>query len=402
MPGRYSANMKHIVIAGAGFGGVRLARNLRKYSSDVSVTLINDSDDFRYSPALYRAATGFKMGTARLPLEWMLLDSPNTQLEIGTVSGLDKKNNKIVLVDGREVTYDYAVFALGSVTTFFDIKGISENSFGIKTPKEVQELKDHMHSCLTTDNIKSQNFVVIGAGPTGVELSGALGAYAQHIISSHGIKNSNVEIFLIEAGPRILPQVSDKAATAAAKQLKKLGVKILTDTKVEEETTSQIITPLGNIHTHNVVWTAGTRNNPFFVQYPNVFKMGRGGKVDVNEHMEANKNIYVIGDNANTPHSGLALSAINHANYLSKELIARVRGRRRPTFKPKSPVKVIPAGENWAVLEHGQIVMHGRFISLIRRLADIVGYTDVLGPVKATTIWSSSNRSDVHCDICRR
>ena len=131
--------MKHVVIAGGGFAGVRLARKLKR-QKDINVTIINDRPDFRYYPAMYRSATGFKLGASRLPLEWVLLDQPRTDLFVDSVARVDPKSKTITTASGKNITYDYAVFALGSVTTYFHIQGIPEHSYGMKGP-EVYQVK---------------------------------------------------------------------------------------------------------------------------------------------------------------------------------------------------------------------------------------------------------------------
>lgn len=394
--------MKHIVIVGAGFAGVRLARNMRKYHKQAMITIINDTPDFRYSPALYRAAAGFKLGTARLPLEWMLLDSPNTKLVIGEVTNVNALTKRVVLSDGTAVSYDYVVFALGAITTYFNIEGLAERAYGIKSVEEVEALKQHLHESIINKQVKEHNLVIVGAGPTGVELSSALGSYAKLVSKQHRISRNSVSIYLVEASPRILPQMSERAAHVTKKRLMKLGVNILTDTRVETETANQVVTSSGRIHTHSVIWTAGTTNNPFFAQHPDIFKRSPRGRIVVNKHLQAKPSIYVIGDNAETPHSGLALTAIRHADYVAKDLYARIDGKKRAVFGPRTPIQIVPAGEGWAVLQYGRVVLKGRLIGLLRKIADIVGYTDVLGPIKALTIWSSSDRQDAYCDTCRR
>jgi len=231
--------MKHIVIAGGGFAGVRLARQLRK-QKNIRITLINEAEDFRYSPALYRAATGFKIGIARIPLEWMLLDSSNTSLVIGTVKSLDKDKKAVVMADGQVIEYDYVVMALGAVTTYFGIDGLGKNSYGIKTFDEVLALKHNIHDGLLSKKSISHNFVIVGAGPTGVELAGALGNYLKRIAKSHKIKHPKAKIYLVEAGPRILPQMSVLAAKKTHNHLKRLGVQVLVNTRVKSETVKDV------------------------------------------------------------------------------------------------------------------------------------------------------------------
>lgn len=392
--------MKNIIIAGGGFAGVRLARKLRK-NKDVHVTLINNSPVFRYSPALYRAVTGFKLGVARIPLEWMLLDTPNITLKIGEVTSINSHTKSIIVDDKESIEYDKVVFALGSVTTFFGIPGLHEYSYGVKSPEEVSLLKQHIHSSLIHENKDHVDFVVIGAGPTGVELAGALGVYLRQIAKRHRVNNSNIGVHLIEAGPRILPQMGERAAKMAHKRLTKLQVNISTNTVVKSESKDSLKTSLGSLKTDNVIWTAGTANNPFFAKHPEVFTFDKRGKVIVNEHLQVARDIYVCGDNASTPYSGLAFTAVKHADYIANDLRKILLRKSRSGIKARVPIQVVPVDSKFAVLQYRKISLGGRTVGILRRMADIVGYTDVLGYLRAFTIWSNDEATEESCTICK-
>ncbi len=394
--------MKHVVIAGGGFAGVRLARKL-KSQKNIQVTLINDSPDFRYYPAsTSHTFTGwcFKLGSARLPLEWMLLDSPRLDLFIDTVAVIDPQAKIISTASGKQIGYDYAVFALGSVTTYFNIEGIHEHAYGMKSPDEIMRLRAHLHDKVTSNAEADENYVIIGAGPTGTELAGGLGTYIKHIVKKHRVKHHPVKVWLVEAGPRILPQLSEKAANAVQKRLKKHGVKILTSTSVTRETINSLNTSHGPIKSHTVIWTAGMANNPFFAANPDVFKLNQHGRVEVDKHLLTDDHIYVIGDNAATPKSGLALTAIHHANFVARDIVARVKDRTRPTRFESEPTIVIPVDAQWAVLQYKKFHLTGRLATLIRWAADYIGYSDVLGYLKAFSIWSNSERTENACTVC--
>ncbi len=394
--------MKHIVIAGGGFAGIKLARKLRK-QKDIRITLINDFEYFRYSPALYRAATGFKIGIARLPIEWMLIDCNNVSVVIGRIIDLDKNKKQIKLEDGQKIDYDKVVFALGAVNNYFGIKGLNEYSYGVKTVQEAIELKAHIHNSLTQKaKAADENYVIIGAGPTGVELAGALGAYLIDVVKKHKLKHHLVKIYLVEAESRILPQMSEKASRKVNRRLTKLGVEILVNTTVKSETLSELNTSVGMIKSKNVIWAAGTQNNPFFKEHPEVFTLNKRGYVTVNQHLQVEPNIYVCGDNAATTYSGLAETAVRHANFIAKDIVARIHHTTRPKQYEKASMQVVPVGSRWSVFQYKSLVISGRLISLMRRFADIFGYTDVLGPIKALTIWSNSDRFEDDCPICNR
>jgi len=393
--------MKHVVVIGGGFAGVRVARSLRKQSS-ISVTLVNEEADFRYCPALYRAATGFKMGTARLPLEWMLLDSSNASLVVNKAVSINPDKKLIKLQDGAVLDYDIAVLALGSVTTYFNIDGLHDHSYGIKTSEEVVELRQHLHSKIVAKEHVVENYVIVGAGPTGVELAGALGAYIKRIVKKHKARGHSVQIWLVEAGPRILPQMNKRAARAAHKNLEKLGVKLSVNTTVKGETIRSLKTSHGNIKTHTVIWTAGSSISPFYKENEEHFTFAPRGRIAVNKHLQARRNVYIAGDNASTAYSGTAMTAIHHGNFVAKDITAQINHTKRPTKYESTPISIVPAGRKWAVLQYRSVVLHGRAISWLRRIADYIGYSDVLGYGRAITIWSNSDRTEDACSVCRR
>ena len=195
--------------------------------------------------------------------------------------------------------------------------------------------------------------------------------------------------------------MTSNAANKVQKRLKKLGIQTLTGTFVTAETAGSIKTSAGSIKSHNVIWTAGTTNNPFFKKHSNIFDLNDRGKVIVNSHLQATSNIYVAGDNAATEFSGLAITAIMHADYIASDIIARINHKDRPILKERHPIQVVPTGDKWAVFQYRNIVLSGRLMGMIRRIADIIGYTDVLGPIRAMTIWKNSDRADKLCSVCK-
>jgi NADH dehydrogenase len=393
--------MKHVLIVGGGFAGMRIARLLSN-KNDIKLTIINPSPDFRYTPALYRVATGFRSAAAWLPIEWMLLDAKNATFVQGAVKKLNKEAKDVLLEDGRVISYDYVVFAIGNITSYFSIPGLDTYSYGVKSVEEVQRLKQHIHKNIIDPNRASRDYVIVGAGPTGVELAAVLGAHVKRVSKHHKVSSSHIKIHLIEAGPRTLPQLSERAGYYAEKQLLKNGVTLHVSMQVKAETVHTLKTSLGTIATDNVIWTAGTMNNPFFKNQPNIFLADKKGRIIVNQHLQVADYIYVCGDNAATPFSGLALTAINHANYVASDIIKSMSGKKRRAQRDKLPASVVPVGEHYAILQYGKIVLSGGPISAIRKAADIIGYTDVLGILKAFTIWRGSELPENLCSICGR
>jgi NADH dehydrogenase len=143
---------------------------------------------------------------------------------------------------------------------------------------------------------------MVGAGPSGVELAGELVGYLHRLRRNHGIRKP-FSVDLVEAAPRILPTLPESISRAADKRLRRLGVKIYTSTAVKGETADQLQLPEGSVDTHTVVWTAGMTGSPLFGKHPKLFKLGKGGRVVVDEFLAAAPHIWVAGDSAASPKS---------------------------------------------------------------------------------------------------
>jgi NADH dehydrogenase len=143
------------------------------------------------------------------------------------------------------------------------------------------------------------------------------------------------------------------------------------------------------IRSHTVIWTAGVTNHPFFAE--NKFLMAQNGKVQVDKYLRAWPNIYVIGDNASTPYSGMAQTALHDAHYVSRSLIAKSRGKKPKPYAPKKPIYVTPAGPKWAAVVWGPLHLYGRLGWWFRRAADWIGYRDVEPWWKASARFMAEN-----------
>lgn len=395
---------KHVVVVGGGWAGMRLVRKLKRLSKNqIKITLVSNEPNFRYTAALYRVATGHRERDVILPIHSLVKDIPNLTFIKSTMSNINPKTKEIKLGNGQTLHYDYAVLAIGSVTTDFGIKGIAENAYNIKTVRELRIFRTHIHQTLIKDGGPDKNYVVVGAGPTGVELSAAMSTYMKTILKRHGIKRRKVTIELIEAAPRVLPQSSPRASKIVLKRLRKLGVKVRLNSKVEYETEDSLVVSGRSIPTKTVIWTAGVMNNPFYANRKNIFELNNRNKVIVNDHLQTHKNLYVIGDNAVTPFSGLGLTAVHNASYVAKDITKKVNGHyNTPAYKPLHPATAIPVGKNWAIFEYKKIIFGGRLGGLMRSLADLVAYNDIAGSWKAVAIWFRGNeREENQCVLCK-
>jgi NADH dehydrogenase len=394
---------KHLIIVGSGWAGMKLARELKKYpQAKLKVTLISDITTFRYSAALYRAATGHKEHEAIIPISEILSDNPHINFLKETITHIDREKKIISTKDGMKFHYDYAVLALGMVTSYFGIPGIDQYSYNIKTTSELHHFRAHLHREMIDENSLDKSYNVIGAGPTGVELAAALTSYIKIIAKKHKIKSTKLRINLIEAQKRVLPISNEKASQKTLKRLRKLNVKVMLNQKVELQTPDFLQVNGVQIPTSTVIWTAGVTNNPFFKKNEAQFSFNPRGKIVVDNHLMVDDAVYVIGDNADTPYSGLGLTAVDNAGYVYKDLKRQLKGsRRRPGYKPLVPATAIPAGKKWAVFQYRKFVLTGPIASLIRSIADLVAYSDILGYKKALHIWLTSEEKEEKCQVCK-
>lgn len=388
-----------VVIVGGGFGGVKAALELAK-DNRMQVTLISDRDHFLFYPTLYSTATGRSRLQSILPLD-QLFSKTRVKVIQDTVIGLDTAR-RIVVAKDHQVHYDRVVFALGVVTSYFGISGLDTYSYSIKSAHEIDRFKRHLHEELTTKKHLDKNYIVVGAGPTGVELSASLAHYLRTIAASHRVKHARIRLSLVEAAPRVLPRMSERASELVEARLKRLGVTVMTNKKVESEDDDSIIISGKDIPSTTVVWTSGVSNHPFFAEHNDIFSLAKNGRVEVDAHLKADDGIYVIGDNANTPYTGLAQTAIYDGHYVARAIKAEAYKRPLPEYKPEKKTVVIPVGANWALLEYGQVRLTGYIASVIRRFADLIGYLDFFSFPNAFRLWLLEEQRDEDCAVCRR
>ena len=375
-----------ITVVGGGFGGVKTALELSK-NKKVQVTLISDRPDFQYYPALYSTATGGSNFQSWVPLGDIFADVDNVHLIIDTVTTLDKTAKTITTASGEVHQYHTLVLALGSVTTYFGIKGLDQYAYGIKSHDEIERLKHHLVHDFSQPHQADSHFLVIGAGPTGVELASSLGAFLKQLKKKYGQPQARMSISLIEAAPRVLPRMSEKASEKVTKRLKKLGVHVETNKKVEEQTADSLIVNGAPIKSQTVIWTSGVANNPFYAANASQFEFSKNGKIVVDAHLRADKHIYVIGDNAFTPFSGLAQIAVHDAHFVAQHILRKSTKK----YSAKLPAVVVPVGERWAIFEWRGITFGGPLGAFMRLAADFIGYRDVLSLRHALRAWDAQS-----------
>jgi len=388
---------KHkVVIVGGGFGGVKLALELAG-DHRFHVTLVNDHADFRYYPSLYRTATGGQRYIASVPLN-EIFAGKDIHLVLDTLTELDRVVKSITIRLGQTIAYDSLVLALGVQTNFFHIKGLDKFSYGIKTVDDAERLKRHLHQQLIEQQKPDLNYVVIGGGPTGVELAGALPAYLRAIAKRHGIGRRAIHVDLVEAAPRLLPRMPKDISRMVARHLRRIGVKLYLDTTVRAETAEALMLDDKKLLSQTVIWTAGVTNHPFFAK--NGFQLTKHGKVRVDQFLQAESGIFVIGDNADTPYSGMAQTALSDGGFMVGHLKRLVSQADLEPYKAKRPIYVFLAGPQWAAVLWGKVRIYGWLGWALRRLADLVAYHDYEPWQLATKRWMAEDDSEESCPIC--
>lgn len=389
-------NKQKIVVVGGGFGGLKTALDLST-AGTFDITLISETDDFRYYPSLYSTATGSSHEISSIPLD-ELVDAKLIHRVHAKVTGLDRVQKHVVTSGEDEVPYDYLVLALGVVTNYFHIEGLEEFAFGVKSLEDAEKLKVHLHQQIIDERKPDINYVIVGGGPTGIELAGVLGDYIRYICDKHGVKRRAVHIDLVEAAPRLVPRMPVGVSRKIAKQLRTKGVHLRFNAAVQGQTADELLVNGKPIRSHTVIWTAGMANNPFFAAQG--FQLTKNGKVRVDQYLQAEPSIFVIGDNADTPYSGMAQTAIYDGAYMARSLEAIITHKESPKpYVAKQPVCVIPAGPNWAAVQWGAIRLYGRGGWALRRIADFIGYRDYEPFFQATKRWFAEYERE---DLCAR
>jgi NADH dehydrogenase len=373
----------NVTIVGGGFGGVKAALELSKDSAN-RITLISDKTHFQYYPALFSTATGHSYRESWVPLQSIFAGHANVTLELDTIASID--TDAKLLRGERSYHYDDAILALGSVTTYFGIEGLDTYAYGIKSQEEIRRLQQHLWNEMSDGTDDEKHYVIIGAGPTGVELAGALGEYLRTLRKHFGIRKKKLSISLIEAAPRVLPRLSEASSRAAEARLRKLGVHVETNKKVERQTADSLVVNGRALKTQTVIWTSGVTNAPFYSANAASFQLNERGKVKVNEYLQAADHVYVIGDGADTKYAGLAQTALHDALFVVKHL----EGSTKP-YKPVLPPCVIPIGHNWALFEWGKLRFTGIPASIMRSAADMIGYHDVMPIGWAMKAWKAQS-----------
>jgi NADH:ubiquinone reductase (H+-translocating) len=364
---------RKVVIIGGGFGGMEAAKKLKK--ANVEVTVVDRHDHLLFQPLIYQVASGaLSGGEVAAPLRHMLKRQPNATVLMATATDVDVENRQVVLERGERLDYDSLIVACGGETSYFGHDEWREVTSGLKTLADAQGLRDRIFGAFEEaeraddpgEREQWLTFVVVGGGPTGVEISGQLAILARHTMKSdfRRIDPSTARVILLDAGERVVAAFSDATSARAAKDLAELGVTVREHAMVTDIDARGVTVKVGEeterIAARTVIWAAGVRTAGIAEVLARAVGAGtdRAGHVEVGSDLSlpGHPEISVIGDAAKLadadgrPLPGLATVAIQQARHVAEGISQGKPGATKP-FKYFDKGALAVVGRGRAVCE---------------------------------------------------
>jgi NADH:quinone reductase (non-electrogenic) len=363
----------HVVIIGGGFGGLRAARSLAR--QPVRITLIDRKNHHTFQPLLYQVATaGLSPGDIAAPIRWILRGHRNLQVLLGEVVDFDLAARVVKLADG-EIPYDYLIVAAGATHSYFGHEGWEPLAPGLKTLEDAIEIRRRVLLAFELAERQAAqgegqiplNFVVIGGGPTGVELAGTLAEIARRVLSREfvSIDPKSTRIMLLEGGARILPAYPEDLSRSAEEQLRRLGVDVKTSAMATRIEPDAVYLGATRLPAAVILWAAGVAASPLGRKLGG--PVDRAGRVLVQPDLSlpSHPEVFVIGDlaafedRAGRPLPGLAPVAMQQGHRVAMNIGRELRGEPREAFRYVARGSLATIGRAAAVAEFGRIHLSG-------------------------------------------
>ncbi len=376
----------HVVIIGAGFGGLTAAMRLARVAAEI--TVIDRRNYHLFRPLLYQVATAaLSPADIAAPIRGILARQPNTNVILGTVTGIDMAG-RVVLIGQRRIPYDQLVIATGARESYFGHDEWATATLGLKKIDDATAMRRRILIAFERAEDRDDEaerrqlltFVIVGGGPTGVELAGALAELAKAALARdfRRIDPTTARIVLVEAGPRLLPSFPPKLSAVAARALTRLGVELRLDAKVTHCDCEGAVLGDERIESRTLIWAAGVAASPVAAWLG--IAPARGGRVPVMSDLSlpGNPEIFVIGDT-------------QEGAYVARVIAARIAGKRAPaSFRYRNLGNLATIGREEAVVDFGRLQLTGRFAWLVWGLAHIyflIGFRNRMA-VAVDWLWS--------------
>jgi len=377
-------NLHHVVVIGCGFGGLEATRALA--SAPVRITLIDRSNHHLFQPLLYQVATaGLSAPSIAAPIRHMLRRQRNVTVLMAEVSRIDKAGSQVLLADGQTLAYDSLIVASGATHSYFGRDEWAEHAPGLKTLADAFKLRAKVLSAFEqAENAVDPaaaapwlNFIVIGAGPTGVEMAGTLAEIARHTLKNEfrRIDPASAQVLLLEGSERVLQAFKPELSARAAAQLQGLGVQVRTGARVVHIDAEGVDVEQGGqrqrIAARTVVWAAGVAASPLgrCLEVP----LDRAGRVIVTPELNipGHAEIAVVGDLAaahsherdgsSRPVPGVSPAAKQMGRLAATNIVARLRGQAPQAFRYQDYGALATIGRKAAVADVGRFQFSGYF-----------------------------------------
>jgi NADH:ubiquinone reductase (H+-translocating) len=362
-----------VVVVGAGFGGLTAARELAKLP--VQVTVIDRTNHHTFQPLLYQVATaGISPGEIAAPIRWILRGRPNVEVLMEEVQDFDVANN-MVITSVQKISYDYLLVASGATHAYFGHDEWEPYAPGLKTIEDALEIRRRVllafelaeRRAMETGHQTALNFVIVGGGPTGVELAGTISEVTRHALAHefHKIDPTMAHIILVEGGPRVLPSYAPDLSRSAEEQLRGLGVEVHTNAMVTDVKPGAVFMGQTKLTAAVILWAAGVAASPLGKKLGG--PIDRAGRVLVNPDLTlpGHSNVFVIGDlaflkdEAGKPLPGVAPLAMQEGKYIAHAIASDLRHEARKPFHYFDKGSLATIGRAAAVAQFGKVHISG-------------------------------------------
>lgn len=361
-----------VVIVGGGFGGLWAARRLVR--ERVGVVLVDRKNHHTFQPLLYQVATaGLSPGEIAAPIRWIVRGQP-IEVLLGEVHDVDLRERRLRF-DGGELTYDYLVLATGATHAYFGHEDWAAMAPGLKTVEDALEIRRRVllafelaeRNALAGKDVRAPSFVIVGAGPTGVELAGTLVEIARHVLAQEfrGFDPKQTRVLLLEGGARVLPSYPDSLSEKAEVQLRRLGVEVRTNAKVTGIEPGLVMLGEERIDATVVLWAAGVKASPLGARLGVALDQVGRVLVEPDLSIPGHPTVFVIGDLAAVADGkggtlpGVAPVAMQAGRAVARAIAADLQGKARKPFRYVDKGSLATIGRKAAVANFRRLRFSG-------------------------------------------